>query len=187
MFVRRALSEQLALGRRKGGVAWPRSSSASSCRGSDVEVMVSAHDHPPVGAPGPARPHLGQGGLPPGRLRQLHGPRRRRAHAVLPAAGRGRRRPPGHHARGPHPRRRACTRSSARSSMPTASSAATAPRAWSMVAKALLDHNPAPSARRDRGGAVGQRLPVHGLRPDHRRDRCGRGRRAGGGPMTAPS
>ena len=47
-----------------------------------------------------------------------------------------------------------------------------------MVAKALLDHNPAPTPRRDRGRAGGQRLPLHGLRPDHRRDRGGRGRRA---------
>ena len=54
-----------------------------------------------------------------------------------------------------------------------------------MVAKALLDHNPAPTPRRDRGRAVGQRLPVHGLRLDRRRDRGGRGRRAGGGPMTS--
>ena len=51
-----------------------------------------AHDHAPVGAAQPARAHRHEGGLPPGRLRQLHGPRRRRADDVLPAAGRGRRR-----------------------------------------------------------------------------------------------
>ena len=34
-----------------------------------------------------------------------------------------------------------------------------------MLATALLDHDPAPGTRRDRRGADGQHLPVHGLRP----------------------
>ena len=50
----------------------------------------AAH-HAPDRAPDPARPDVGQGRLPPGRLRQLHGPRRWRADAVLPPPRRGRR------------------------------------------------------------------------------------------------
>ena len=49
-----------------------------------------------------------------------------------------------------------------------------------MVAKALLDHNPAPVTRRDRGGAGRQHLPLHRLPADHRgrsRKRRGRSRR----------
>ena len=77
---------------------------------------------------------------------ELHRPRRRRADAVVPAPGRGRRRPAGHDAREPDPGRgpppdpagiprRLC--------LPVRLLHA---RAWSCVSKALLDHDPDPSA-----------------------------------------
>ena len=71
--------------------------------GREVEVMV----RPMTTLQSVLRYQLGldgdEGGLPAGRLRELHGPRRRRADAVLPAAGRGRRRTAGDDAREPHP------------------------------------------------------------------------------------
>ena len=53
-----------------------------------------------------------------------------------------------------------------------------------MVATALLDHNPRPEPRRDRRRARRQRLPLHGLRADRRRDRAAAAARPGR-PMTA--
>ncbi len=55
-----------------------------------------------------------------------------------------------------------------------------------LVTKALLDRNPSPSRERDRGRALGQRVPLHRLHADHRRRRGrGPGHARGGRPMSA--
>ena len=66
------------------------------------------------------------------------------------------------------------TRCRRRSPISAPRSAATARRAFLLTAKALLDREPAPDARPDPRGAVGQSLPVHRIPADLR---GGRGRR----------
>ena len=180
VFVRRAL-EELAQGVAPGG----RREMASSDRRVRARRARGggpgrAADHAPGRAPDPARPDVGQGRLPPGRLRvsctvlvdgepmlscllpveDVEGRRVTTVEALTPAGGL-------------HPIQRAfldgngfqcgyCT------------------PGMEMLATALLDHNPSPSRDEIVDALAGQHLPLHGLRADRRRDRRRRGGRRTG-------
>ena len=128
-------------------------------------------------------------GMQPGRVRRVHGARRRRADHLLPGARRpvrGSRRDDG---RGAHGRRRSCTRCSRRSSTTTAFSAATARPGQICSAVGMVGRTGArraePCDRRSpateiasrprRAARAHERQPVPLRRPqrDRRRDRRG--------------
>ena len=135
---------------------------------------------PPVRAPGAARSARGQGRVRGGRVRLVQRARRRRARLLVPRPRRQRRRPAD-----PHHRR------AVRTGRADGRPAGLRRRRGGAVRvlHARTDHGrprpPRPASRadgdRDPRGAVGQHLPLHGLRPDHRR-RPDRGRRPPGAP-----
>ena len=107
------------------------------------------------------------------RVRRVHRPARRRAGALVPdarGAGRG---ASDHDDRGPRRRRR--RHEPAAGGAPrraTRSSAASARPGFVMQITALLAREPDADRGRDPRGAVGQPLPLHRLRDDHRRRAC---------------
>ena len=144
----------------------------------------------PAAAPRPprgARDHQPQGRLPAGRLRDVHGARRRRAPPVVPAPARGGRRRIDHDGRGdrhrgaPRPR------------------PGRVPRALRLAVRLLHAGLPARDARadgtlaergprRDRGGARRAHVPLHRVREDPRAVESARAEAPHeGGRRTAPA
>ena len=149
------------------------------------------HAHPARGAALRPRPHRHQAGLRQGRLRRLHGARRRRAvlsciTLALDADG-----PRGHHHRGARARAaQARTRCRTRFDRCGALQCGFCTPGMLMSARRRCStRNPQPTARRDQGRPLGQPLPLHRLHADRRRrarwPRAARGARRDERPATA--